>query len=43
MTEYDRILLKQKNEKLQRKILDMKEKLTKKRNKLVRYVDIRDT
>ena len=43
MTEYDRILLKQKNEKLQRKISDMKEKLTKKRNKLVRYVDIRDT
>ena len=43
MTEYDRIMLKQKNEKLQRKISDMKEKLTKKRNKLVRYVDIRDT
>lgn len=43
MTEYDRILLKQKNEKLQRKISDMKEKLTKKRNKLIRYVDIRDT
>ena len=43
MTEYDRILLKEKNEKMQRRISDMKEKLTKKRNKLIRYVDIRDT
>lgn len=43
MTEYDRILLKQKNEKLERRVSDMKEKLTKKRNKLIRYVDIRDT
>ena len=43
MTEYDRIMLKRKNESLQSKIANMKEKLTKKRNKLVRYVDIRDT
>ncbi len=43
MTEYDRIMLKRKNESLMSKISDMKEKLTKKRNKLIRYVDIRDT
>ena len=43
MTEYDRIMLKEKNEKLKHRISDMKEKLTKKRNKLIRYVDIRDT
>ena len=43
MTEYDRIMLKRKNESLISKISDMKERLTKKRNKLIRYVDIRDT
>ena len=43
MTECDRIMLKRKNESLMSKIANMKEKLTKKRNKLVRYVDIRDT
>ncbi|WP_242871963.1 relaxase/mobilization nuclease domain-containing protein [Ruminococcus sp. YE78] len=43
MTQADRIMLKRKNESLMSKISDMKERLTKKRNKLVRYVDIRDT
>ena len=43
MTQADRIMLKRKNESLMSKISDMKEKLTKKRNKLIRYVDIRDT
>ena len=43
MTEYDRIIFKRKNESLQMKISDMKERLTQKRNKLIRYVDIRDT
>ena len=43
MTEYDRIMLKRKNESLQSKIANMKERLTKKRNKLIRYVDIHDT
>ena len=43
MTLADRIMLKRKNEGLQSKISNMKEKLTKKRNKLIRYVDIRDT